>query len=763
MQDLVNTSPLVSMTLPVEGMTCASCVQRVEKTLKKVEGVKDANVNLATENVALSFDPAKTSLRALSAAIEDVGYKLIPPAQAAEQSDSVPGETPRDDHKERAYRQLRKDFIFSIVLGLPIITLSMLGMAGWFMRWSLLSRQEINELLLVMATPVVFISGKRFYTIAWQLIKHFSADMNTLVAVGTGVAYFYSAIVVLFPGLVGPAGKSSDVYFDTATTIIALILMGRLLEAKAKNKTSGAIKKLIGLQPKNACIVKNGEEQSIPLGEVGLNDIVLVRPGEKIPVDGVVIKGHTTVDESMVTGESLPVEKNAGENVVGGTINKNGSIEFRATAVGKDTVIARIIKLVEDAQGSKAPIQTLADTIASVFVPTVIAIALVTFLLWYFIGGIGFTAAMLNFIAVLIIACPCALGLATPTAIMVGTGRGATMGILIKNAESLERAHRVQTIVFDKTGTITKGKPEVTDVISFNGVSEEFLLQRVAALEKKSGHPLGEAIIERARLARSSERAKAPVKDLDEVGSFQSLAGLGVMGAVHDEEILAGNEMLMQKHSVDISSGEAIAEKLAGEGKTPIFVAMSGKFSGILAVADAIHPQAEKAIESLKKMNLEIVMMTGDHRLAANAIAGQAGVRRVFAEVLPDGKAANVKKLQAEGKIVAMVGDGINDAPALAQADIGIAMGSGTDVAMETADITLMNPDLHGVAFALKLSRATIRTIKENLFWAFIYNVVGIPLAALGLLNPIIGAGAMAFSSVSVVSNSLRLRKRKLR
>jgi Cu+-exporting ATPase len=743
------------VSIPVEGMTCASCVARVEKALKKVDGVTEANVNLATEKVTLSFDEQKTDLHKLAAAVEEVGYKLILP----EQTDKTSGilqipDISGNSHQEKAYRQLKRDFNFSITLAVPIMLVSMISMTQWFMLWIPLSMEEINKLLLVAATPVMFISGKRFFTIAWQLGKHFSADMNTLVAVGTGAAFLYSTVVVLFPGWLGLRSEMHDVYFDTATTIITLILMGRLLEARAKWKASDAIKKLMQLQPKTACVVRDGIDADVAIADVVVDDVVLVRPGEKIPVDGRVTKGSTAIDESIVTGESLPVEKNEGDKVVGGTINKNGSIEFRATAVGKNTVIAQIIALVEEAQGSKAPIQNLADTIASVFVPTVIGIALVTFALWYFIGGIGFTPSMINFIAVLIVACPCALGLATPTAIMVGTGRGAAIGVLIRNGESLERAHKIQTIIFDKTGTITEGKPGVTDVIVSAGIDKQELLRLVASVEKKSEHPLGTALVDYA------EKQNVVLKH--DIASFQNFAGRGVLAVVENRAIAAGNLSLMKEFSINTMEADFAVRKFSSEGKSSVYAAIDGRLGGVFAIADTIKESAKEAVRELMDLGIEVVMITGDNRLVAEAIASQAGIGRVFAEALPKDKVALVKAIQTEGKIVAMVGDGINDAPALAQADVGIAMGTGTDVAMETADITLMKSDLHGVVEAIQLSKRTVRTIKQNLFWAFIYNIIGIPLAAMGMLNPVIAAGAMAFSSVSVVSNSLRLKRAQL-
>ena len=736
-------------------MTCASCVARVEKALKKIDGVTEANVNLATEKVALSFDGQKTDLHTLATAVEGAGYKLVLPEviQKTSASLEIP-EASGNSHQEKAYRQLKKDFIFSITLAVPIMLISMMSMTSWFMVTIPLTMSDINKVLLLGTTPVMFISGKRFFTTAWQLGKHFSADMNTLVAVGTGAAYAYSAFVVLFPDSLGMKIEMHDVYFDTSATIITLILMGRLLEARAKWKASDAIKKLMQLQPKTARVVRNGVDADVAIGEVTVADIVLVRPGEKIAVDGRVTKGSTAIDESIVTGESLPVEKNVGDKVVGGTINKNGSIEFRATAVGKNTVIAQIISLVEEAQGSKAPIQKLADKIASVFVPTVIGVALVTFALWYFIGGIGFTPSMINFIAVVIVACPCALGLATPTAIIVGTGRGAAIGALIRNAESLERAHKIQTVIFDKTGTITEGKPAVTDLIVSAGIEKGTLSHLVASVEKKSEHPLGIAIVDFATKQNIAMR-----QDID---SFRNFAGRGVLAVVENRTIAAGNLSLMREFSVDTTEADIAVRKFSSEGKTSVYAAIDGKLAGVFAIADTIKKSAKEAVRQLRDRGIEVVMVSGDNRLVAEAIALQAGIDRVFAEMLPKDKAMFVKTIQAEGKIVAMVGDGVNDAPALAQADVSIAMGSGTDVAMETADITLMKSDLHGVLEAMQLSKRIVRTIKQNLFWAFIYNVLGIPLAAIGMLNPVIAAGAMALSSVSVVSNSLRLKRVQL-
>lgn len=741
------TKSMQSLTLPVEGMTCASCVLRVEKALKKVEGVSDVAVNLASEKVRIAFDPSRVALEQLQNVLADSGYTLVLPQNAETASGEVAGESPA---KHEALRLLKNELILSAVLTVPIMALSMLSMTNWYMREFPVSMDATNRILFLLTTPVMLISGRRFFRGFWVTARHLTADMNTLVAVGTGAAYIYSTIAVLFPEVLGLVGRMPEVYFDTTATIISLILLGKLLEASAKARASDAIRKLIGLQPHTARVLRNGTESDISITDVRVGDILLVRPGERIPVDGTITKGASTLDESLVTGESLPVEKNVGAAVIGGTINLNGSVEFRATAVGQGTVLARIVKLVEEAQGSKAPIQNLADTIASVFVPVVIGVAIVTFVLWYFVGGLPFTYALINFIAVLIIACPCALGLATPTAIMVGTGVGARLGVLIRNAHNLEQARMIRTIVFDKTGTITQGKPEVTDVVALNGNGSARLLALTSSLERKSEHPLADAIVRYAR-----QKGIEP-GDSD---AFQSLTGLGVAGSVDGVPVVAGNLQLMKEYAVNADAVQSDVGRFANEGKTSIVVAIEGRAAGVIAIADAIKPTSPPAIRALREMGIETVMLTGDNAQTAQAIAAQAGVDRVIAGVLPHEKAEHIKALQAGGKVVAMVGDGVNDAPALAQADVGIAMGTGTDIAMETAGITLMNGDLSGVVRAIRLSSRTLRTIRQNLFWAFVYNVIGIPLAALGLLNPIVAAGAMAFSSVSVVSNSLRLRR----
>lgn len=727
------------ISLPVEGMTCASCVARVEKALHKVPGVSTAAVNLATEKATVEFNPGVVSTDALRAAVEDAGYTLlVPRAETA---------GPEGSHKDAAYRQLKKDLILSVSLTAPLMLLSVLSMMDSYMRWSPLSLDATNKVLLILVTPVMFLPGKRFFKGLWSALRHRAADMNTLVAVGTGSAYLYSLVAVLFPA---PGGGMPHVYFDTSAAIITLVLLGKLMEAKAKNRASDAITKLLGLQPKVARVVRNGSEHDIPVAEVMVDDIVIVRPGGKIPVDGVIIEGLTTLDEAMMTGESLPVEKRPGDRIIGGTVNKNGSITFRATAIGHQTVLSHIVKLVEDAQGSKAPVQDLADRIASFFVPGVIGAALLTFAWWYFFGEVGLTQSMIHFISVLIIACPCALGLATPTAIMVGTGRGAQMGVLIKNAGSLEKAHKLQTVILDKTGTITEGKPAVTGVMTFDGFDEGSLLRFAGAMEKKSEHPLAQAIVEYSVQRNPS---------LPEAESFQSRTGFGVSGLVEGSAVSVGNAALLGEQAIQLNGQERAIDRLAGQGKTPVFVAVNGKLAGVIAVADTIKPTTVEAVRGLRAMGIEVIMVTGDREQTAAAIAGQAGIDRVRAGVLPQDKAAYVREVQAEGKVVAMVGDGMNDAPALAQADVGIAMGSGTDIAMEAADITLMTNDLRAVVQAIRLSGRTLRTIKQNLFWAFIYNVIGIPLAAAGMLSPMIAAGAMAFSSVSVVSNSLRLKR----
>ncbi|UCC41614.1 MAG: heavy metal translocating P-type ATPase [Candidatus Aminicenantes bacterium] len=742
---------IASVEIPIQGIQCASCVQNIEKALLQLRGITKAAVNLATEKARIEYIPSEVRLEEIKRTIEQTGYKVleIPPEEELEDIEKIV--------REKEYRVLKKKFFIGLILGIIIF----LGSSPRLFPWA---PSFLNNffVLWVLATPVQFWIGWQFYRGAWGAFTHRNADMNTLIAVGTSAAYLYSVAATLFPAFFKAGGMTPGVYFDTSAIIIGLILFGRLLEARAKGQTSEAIKKLIGLQPKTARVIRDGKEEDIPVEEVLVGDEIVVRPGEKIPVDGVVIKGTSTVDESMITGESMPVDKEPEDEVVGATINKTGSFRFRATKVGKDTVLAQIIKLVRDAQGSKAPIQRLADVVASYFVPIVISIAIATFIIWFNFGPFpALTFALLNFVAVMIIACPCALGLATPTAVMVGTGKGAENGILIKGGESLESAYKLDTIVFDKTGTLTKGEPTVTDIVTLNAFTHEDILKYAASAEKGSEHPLGEAIV---------KRAGEKEIELLEPKNFNAIEGQGVKAEVDGKNILLGNKKLMRGQKIESMELEARAKELAQDGKTPIFVAINEKAIGLIAVADTLKENSVTSVEKLKRQGLEVVMLTGDNRRTAEAIARKADIEKVLSEVLPEDKVNEIKKLQSEGKRVAMVGDGINDAPALAQADVGIAIGSGTDVAMEASDITLIKGDLQGVVSAIELSRRTIRVIKQNLFWAFFYNTAGIPVAAgvlypfFGiLLNPIFASAAMAFSSISVVSNSLRLRRVKLR
>jgi Cu+-exporting ATPase len=745
------------LVLDVGDMTCASCVKRVEKALGALPGVSEATVNFATEKATVDYVPGIIDPADIRHAVIDAGYTIREPQPEVETEDEA-GRSPVSAH-ERELARIRLKFLVSLGAGALLMLLG-------FWHPASLEGQPLWFLMFLIATPVQFWAGSQFYRAAWGAAKHRTTDMNTLVAVGTSVAYFYSVAVTFFEGAferAAGAGFMPEVYYETAVIIIGLILLGRYLEARAKGQTSEAIKKLMGLRAKTARVIREGLEMDISVDDVIVNDVVVVRPGEKVPVDGVVLEGRSALDESMLTGESMPVDKGPGDQVIGATLNKSGSFRFRATAVGRDTALAQIIRLVEEAQGSKAPIQRLADYIASIFVPAVFAIATLTFLGWLIFGPPpAFTLAMLAAVAVLIIACPCALGLATPTAIMVGTGKGAENGILIRSGEALERAYKLDTVVLDKTGTLTQGKPVVTDVIPTEAVSnadgnEDALLRLVASAERGSEHPLGEAIVERAR-----ERGL----DLADHDEFLALPGSGIEVGVEGAQVLVGNRRLMRERSVDLGDLETAADRLAGEGKTPMFVAQDGRAAGIVAVADTLKPDSAAAVTRLRKMGLQVIMITGDNKQTAGAIARQAGIDKVFAEVLPQHKADEVRRLQEEGRVVAMVGDGINDAPALAQADIGMAIGTGTDVAMEAADVTLMRGELQRIPTAIELSRATMRTIKQNLFWAFGYNVALIPVAA-GVLYPVFGtlldpmfaAGAMALSSVSVVSNSLRLRR----
>lgn len=748
-----SNSKIRKATFPVAGMMCASCVARVEKALQSIPGVFSANVNLASEKATVEYID-ESIIPKLRRAVADAGYEL---------GDEVRGLDEVVFASQHEITELRNKFVFALIIALTIMVLNMVPSLDFLFK---------PYLLWILATPVQFWTGLRFYKGAWNATRHRTADMNTLIAIGTSAAYFYSVAAVLFPEFFTETSMVHGLYFDTSSMIIALILMGRFLEARAKGQTSESMEKLIGLRPKLATIIKGDTELSIPIDTVQVNDILLVKPGEKIPVDGVVTHGRSSVDESMITGESIPVEKKAGDKVIGATINRTGSLQVLATRIGDDTFLAQIIRLVEEAQGSKAPIQRLADIIASYFVPIVISVAVITFIIWLTLGPQpSFTYALLNFVAVLIIACPCALGLATPTAIIVGTGKGAEYGVLIRSGEALELAHKIDYVLLDKTGTLTCGKPIVTDVIATSSLTEDEVLILAATAERSSEHPIAEAIVQAA-----TEKG-LPIKQAE---NFNALPGLGVELDIEQQNTILGNLVLMKENGVELNGAIAEAEKLWNEGKTVLFLAVNHQLIGLIAVADTLKANAKQAISALKKLGIEPIMLTGDNRRTAEYIAAQAGIDHVIAEVLPENKAAEVKKFQQKGHIVAMVGDGINDAPALAQADVSIAIGTGTDVAMETADITLIRGDLDGIVTAISLSKSTMRTIKQNLFWAFAYNVVLIPVAAgilypffmhggvpaqlefvlghYGFLNPMLAALAMAASSVTVVSNSLRLR-----
>ena len=742
------------VTIPIGGMTCAACAQRIEKAIEKLTGIIKVSVNLATEKATVEYDPQQIKLSAIKQCIEITGYKALEIDKNTVDEDKV--------RKEKEIKILWTKFIIATAFGLPLLYFAMAPMVSW---WPFPIPKALNPMIypfryallqISLVTPIIA-AGYKFYTVGFKALIQRSPNMDSLVAIGTTAAVIYS-IYNTVEIWNGNFGAVEHLYYETAGVIIALILLGKSLEAVSKGKTSEAIKKLMGLAPKTATVIENEKEIEVPIDEVEIDHVILVKPGEKIPVDGVVLEGNTSVDEAMLTGESMPVDKKPGDKVYAASINKNGMIKFKATKVGSDTALAQIIKLVEDAQGSKAPIAQMADIVSGYFVPIVCSIALIAFLAW-FISGESLAFAITIFISVLVIACPCALGLATPTAIMVGTGKGAENGILIKGGEALETTHKITTIVFDKTGTITEGKPEITDVITVAGMKRERLLQIAASGEKGSEHPLGEAIV------RGAEKEQL---EFLKVEQFEAIPGHGIEVKIEGTVVLIGNKKLMDSKNISLEGLKNKSDQLAGEGKTPMYIAMENKLSGIIAVADVVKESSAKAIKKLQSMGIEVAMITGDNRKTAEAIAKQVGISRVLAEVLPQDKSNEVKKLQSEGKKVCMVGDGINDAPALVQADIGIAIGSGTDVAMESADIVLMKSDLMDVPTAIHLSKSTIRNIKQNLFWAFGYNVAGIPIAAgilhlFGgpLLNPIFAAAAMAFSSVSVVSNALRLKRFK--
>ncbi len=751
-----------TLTLKLRGMSCASCANNIEQAISSVPGVINCNVNFGAEQATISYEQRRTNLEKIQAAIDAAGY-----SSSVLQEEMLSAE---DDVEKASRLAEQRELTLKVAVGAVI---SILLLVGSLPMMTGLHLPIIPGFLhnywvqLVLTTPVQFWCGGSFYRNGWKAFKRRAATMDTLIALGTGAAYLYSLFVTLFPEFFITQGLEPHVYYEVAATVITLILLGRLLENRAKGQTSEAIRKLIGLQARDARVIRDGVEMDVPITEVKVNDVILVRPGEKIPVDGEVITGTSTVDEAMVTGESLPVQKQPGDEVIGATINKTGSFQFRVTRVGKDTFLSQIVKLVQQAQGSKAPIQRLADQVTGWFVPAVIAIAIATFVIWFNFMG-NFTLATITTVGVLIIACPCALGLATPTSVMVGTGKGAENGILIKGAQSLEQAHKIQTIVLDKTGTLTQGKPTVTDFVAVNGTADRNeiqLLQLAASVERNSEHPLAEAVV---KYAQSQEVS------LTQANNFQANAGSGVQAVVAERFVQIGTQRWMIELGINTDRIQQYKDAWETAGKTVILIAVDGEIQGVMGIADALKPSSAAAVKALQKLGLEVVMLTGDNRKTAEAIAQQVGIGRIFPEVRPDQKAAIIQSLQQQGlgtlkkqkkSLVAMVGDGINDAPALAQADVGIAIGTGTDVAIAASDITLISGDLQGIITAIQLSRATIRNIQQNLFFAFIYNIIGIPVAAgilfpiFGwLLNPIIAGAAMALSSVSVVTNALRLR-----
>jgi len=753
------TATIENLTLKLRGMSCASCASNIEVAIRDVPGVIECNVNFGVEQASIKYNPQKTDLEAIQAAVEAAGYS----AYSLQQLEMVTGEDDREQaDRKAADRDLKQKVIVGGVISFLLIFGSLPMMTG--LKFPLIPAWLHNPWLqLILTAPVQFWCGYGFYIHAAQAFKRHSATMDTLIASGTSAAYFYSLFATIFPGFFLNQGLMPEVYYEIAAIVITLILLGQLFESRAKGQTSDAIRKMMGLQARDARVIRNGQEIDVPIAEVQIDDVILVRPGEKIPVDGEVIEGTSSIDEAMVTGESLPVKKQPGDEVIGATINKTGSFRFKATRVGKDTVLAQIVKLVQDAQGSKAPIQRLADQVTGWFVPGVIAIAIVTFVVWFNVTG-NVSLALITTVGVLIIACPCALGLATPTSVMVGTGKGAENGILIKGAESLELAHKIQTIVLDKTGTITQGQPTVTNYITLRGVTNDQELQLLglaAAVERNSEHPLAAAVV---RYAQSQQVEIAAAQH------FEAIAGSGVQGVVYGRLVQIGTKRWMSELQISTQAFQHQQGSWEADGKTVVLVAVDSELSGMIGIADAIKANSPAAIRALRNLNLEVVMLTGDNQATADAIAREVGIIRVFAEVRPEQKAAKIKELQQEGKgkIVAMVGDGINDAPALAQADVGIAIGTGTDIAIAASDITLISGELQGIVTAIQLSKATMNNIRQNLFFAFIYNILGIPIAAgilfpvFGwLLNPIIAGAAMAFSSVSVVTNALRLRNFK--
>ncbi|MGN7385942.1 heavy metal translocating P-type ATPase [Sporosarcina sp. SAFN-015] len=726
----------------ISGMTCSACATKIEKRINKMDGVSKAAVNFALETLTVDYNQGQTSPNEMISTVKKMGYELIPKSDGQEKL----------DHKEQEIKKQYRKFILSVILTLPLLWtmvahfefLSFLYLPGFLMNpW----------VQLALATPVQFVVGAAFYKGAFTSLRNKSANMDVLVALGTSAAYFYS-LYLSFEWMAAGSVGEPELYFEASAVIITLIVLGKLFEVRAKGKTSQAIQKLLGLQAKTARVLKDGVEKEVPIEEVVAGDIILVKPGEKIPVDGEIISGQSAIDESMITGESIPVDKVPGNSVIGATINKNGSLQIKATKVGRDSALSQIVKVVEEAQGSKAEIQRLADKISGIFVPIVVGIAILTFLIWYFAVTPGdFRAALIPTISILVIACPCALGLATPTSIMAGSGRAAEMGLLFKGGEHLENTRSIDTVVLDKTGTVTKGQPALTDAIVVDGFTDKDVFQLVASAENQSEHPLAQAIV---------TGVKGQGVELIEVESFNALPGYGIEAEVAGKHVLAGTRKLMLSRNIALDNIEATMEKMENEGKTAMLIAIDEKLAGVVAVADTVKETSKEAIQRMQELGLDVIMLTGDNQQTAEAIGRQVGLTHIIAEVLPDQKSDKIKELQAQGKKVAMVGDGINDAPALAMADIGMAVGTGTDIAIEAADITLMRGDLNSVADAFIMSRKTMRNIKQNLFFAFFYNTIGIPVAAIGLLAPWVAGAAMAFSSVSVVLNALRLQRVKL-